>query len=167
MARFIIINLFGRSGVWIWNSFIVRFNWKLWRVNLNIPFINGVIIKSPRGSWKHRDLLGRRCPVFEVSCWRLAVPLSWWLNRLFTITGSELIHLYYKTWWAEFRAMDEAGISLVYNSSTVFANSPLSHAEICNNYRERCYIIFDGRWRDTTMRVLTWSGQCSWSSYHL
>ena len=45
MVHFIIIDLFDRSGVWIWYRFRVIFNWKLLRVNLNITIINGMMIK--------------------------------------------------------------------------------------------------------------------------
>ena len=58
MVHFIIINWFDRSGFWIWNRFIVRFNWKLLRLNLNITIINGMMIKYPHDSWNHRIFWG-------------------------------------------------------------------------------------------------------------
>ena len=54
MFHFIVINWFICSGVWIWNRFRVRFNWKLWRVDLNITIINLIIITSHCDSWNHR-----------------------------------------------------------------------------------------------------------------
>ena len=35
--------------------------------------------------------------------------------------GVELVHLYYKTWWEEFRATDDAGNSLMPNPSKAFS----------------------------------------------
>ena len=99
MVHFIIINWFDCSDVCIRNRFRVIFNWKLWRVNLNITIINGAMIKSPHGSWNHRAGFGRRGPGFEVIFWRLAVPLSWSFICFFTMKGVELIHLYSNTLW--------------------------------------------------------------------
>ena len=47
MVHFIIINWFDQSGVGIWNRFRVTLIWKIWRVNLNITIINGMMIKPP------------------------------------------------------------------------------------------------------------------------
>ena len=47
MVHFIIIKWFDQSGLWIWNRLIVRFKWKLWRANLNITIINGMMINPP------------------------------------------------------------------------------------------------------------------------
>ena len=115
MPHFTIINWFNRSGVWIWNIFRVKFNWKLWRVSLNITIINGMMIKSLRDSWKHRTCFGSRGYVFEVIFWRLAVPLYWWLSWFLTMKGVEFINLSSKTWWEKFRATDDTDISLVSN----------------------------------------------------
>ena len=134
MVNFIVINLFNSIGVLIWNIFRVELNWKLWSVILNITVVNGTVIKSPRGSWNHRDGFGRRGPGFEVSFWRLDVPFSWWFIWFFNMKGVELIHISSKTWWYKFRATYDAGISLVSNTSTSFANTLLSHAESCNNW---------------------------------
>ena len=167
MVYLIIINWFYRSFICIYNRSIVRFNWKIWRVNLNITIINGTIIKSTHDSWNHRTGFGRRITVFEVSCWRLAVPLSWWISWFLTMKGVELINIYSKTWLEESRATDDSGISLVYNSSTQFTNNLLSHAESCNNCLESCCKIVDGIRRNKITREMTWSGQCLWSSNNL
>ena len=50
--------------------------------------------------------------------------------------------------------MDDAGISLVSNTSTEFANNFLFRTEICNNWIETCYIIVDGIRRTKIMRAL-------------
>ena len=47
MVHLIIFNWFNWSGVWIWNWFRIKFNWKLWRVNLNITIIIGMTINPP------------------------------------------------------------------------------------------------------------------------
>ena len=98
MVHFIIIHLFDRSGVWIWNWCRFTFNWKPWMVNYNITIINGMMIKCPHDSWNYRTVLGRRGPGFKVIFWRLYVTLSWWLVWLFTMKGIELIHLSSKNW---------------------------------------------------------------------
>ena len=164
MVHFIITNWFNWSGVWIWNWFRVKFNWELWRVNLNITIINGIIIKSTQDSWNNRTGFGGRGPGFEVICWRLAVPIYWWFIWFFTIKGVELICLSSKNWWEELRDTDDACISLVSNISTWSANTILSHVESCNNCLDRCCIIVDGIWRNKMMIAMTWSGQCSWLS---
>ena len=145
MVHLIIINLFDHSGVWIWNIFRVRFNWKIWRVKLNITIINGTMIKSPHDSWNYRTGFGRRGTGFEVICWRLDVPISWWISWLITTKGIELIHLSSKNWWEEVRAMDDAGIRLVTNTPTAFTNIFLSHADRFNNWMESWCIIVYGR----------------------
>ena len=167
MVYFIIINLFDHSGVWIWNRFRIIFKWKLWRMDLNITVINGMMIEYPHDSWNHRTDFGRRVPGFGVRFWRLAVPLYWWLSWFITIKVVEFIHLYSKACWEEFRATDDAGISFVSNPSTAPANNILSHVERYNNYLESWCISVDGRWRTKIMRALTWSGQCSWTSNYL
>ena len=116
---------------------------------------------------KPQEFFGRRGPIFEVSCWRLAIPLSWWISSFFTMKGVELIHLYYKTWWDAFRSTDDAGISLISNPFAAFTNTLLSHAESCNNWLESFRIIVDGIWRTKMMRALTWSGKYSWNSNHI
>ena len=126
-----------------------------------------MVIKSPHDSWNHRSGVGRRGPGFGVICWRLDAPLSWWLIWFFAIKGVELIHLSYQTWWEEFWATDDAGISFVSNYSTTFANNLLYHAEICNNWLERWCIIVDGIWMSEMMRSITWSGQFFFISNHL
>ena len=108
------------ENVWIWNRSRVRFNYKLWRVNLNFTIINGMMIKYLHYSWNHKTVFGRRGAIFEVIWCRLAVPLSWWISWSVATKGVEFIHLYYKTWWEEFRAKDDSGISLVSNPSTEF-----------------------------------------------
>ena len=160
MVHFIISNWFNRSGVWIWNRSRVEFSWKLWRVNLNITIINFMMIKYPHDSWNHRADIGRGGSGFEVSCCRLGVTLSWWFIWFFAVKGVELINLSYKTWWEEFMSMDDAGISLITNTSAEFANTLLSPVESCNNWLERWCIIFYGRRGTKIMRALTWSGQC-------
>ena len=95
-----------------------------------------MLIKSPHDSLNQRDGVGRRGPVFEASCWRYAVPLSWWFIWLITMEVIELIHLSSKTWWEEFWTMDDAGISFVSNYSRSIKNTLLSFAEICNNSLE-------------------------------
>ena len=92
MDHLIIVNWFDRSGFWIYNIFRVRFNWKLWRVNLNITIINGMMIKFLCGIWNNRTGFGRIGRGFEVSWFRLAVPLYWWLIWFFTMKFVELIH---------------------------------------------------------------------------
>ena len=91
MVHLIIINLFDRSGVWIWNRFRVIFNCKLLRLNLNITIINFMTINFSHDSWNYRDDFGRRCTEFEVSFWSLDVPLYWWLIWFFTMKEFELI----------------------------------------------------------------------------
>ena len=118
MVHFIIINLFDWSCVCIWNILIVRFNWKIWGVKLNITIINGIMIKYPRDSWNHRNGFGRRGTGFEVICWRLDVPFYWCLIWLFTMNRAEPINIYSNTWWEEFRDTDDVGIILVFNPST-------------------------------------------------
>ena len=85
MLHFIIINLFDWSGVWIWNRLRVRFNWKLWRVNLNITIINGIIIKSHTDIWNRSTGFGRIGTGFEVRFLSFAVPLSCWLIYFVTM----------------------------------------------------------------------------------
>ena len=58
--------------------------------------------------------------------------------------GVELIYISYKTLWEEFKATDDAGIILVYNTSTALANKLLYHVESCNNCLESFYIIVSG-----------------------
>ena len=95
MVHFIIINWFNWSDVWICNGFRIRFNRKLWRVNLKITITTGMMIKYNYDIWNHRTDFGRRGPGFEVICWRLTVPPSWWISFFFTMKGVELIDLYY------------------------------------------------------------------------
>ena len=167
MVHFIIINWFNWSSVWIWNIFIVKFNWKQLRVNLNTTMINGMMINYPYDSWNHRGGVGSRGPGFEVSWLRLAVPLYWWFIWSFTMKGFEVIHIYYNTWWDEFRGTDDAGIGLVSNPSTSFKNNLLSHVERYNKWLEIFFIIIDGGWRNKMMRAPTWSVQCCWSSNNI
>ena len=75
MILFIIINWFNRSGVWIWNWFIVRLNWKIWSGKINTAIINGNMIKSPHDIYNHRVGFVMGCPRFEVNFWRLDVTL--------------------------------------------------------------------------------------------
>ena len=164
MIHFIIINLFNRSGVWIWNWFIIRLNWKLWGGNFKITIIYGMMIQFPHDVWNHRVGSGRRGPGFEVSWRRLDVPFSWWFFWFVTMNCIELINIYPKTWWEEFWTTDDACIIFVSNSSTEFTNTFLSHLGSCNNWLESCCIIVAGRWRAEMMRTMTWSGQCGWSS---
>ena len=159
MVHFIILNLLDRGGVLIWNRFRGRFSWKLWRANLNIIIINGMVITSTHDRWNHRAGFGRRGTGFEVSFWILAVSLSWWLIWFFTMKGVELIHLYSTTQWEEFRATDDSGTSLVSNPSTEFKHSLLYHAKSCNIWLEICCIIVDGIRRKKIMIALTWSVQ--------
>ena len=121
-----------------------------------------ILIKSTHDRWNHRTGFGKIGPGFEVSCWRLAVSLSWWISWLITMNEVEFIHMYFKTWWEEFRATDDAGIRLVYNPSAAFENNLLYHAEISNNCLESCYIIVGVIRRTKKMIALTWGGQCSW-----
>ena len=164
MVHFIIINWFNWSGFCIWNRFIIRFNWKIWRVNLNITIINGTMIKSHCDSWNPITGFGGRGPGFEVSFLRLDVLLSWCLSCLITMMGVESVHIYSKTWWGQFRVMDDAGIILVSDSSTELSNTLLSHAESLNNWLGSFCIIFGGRLRTKMTIALTWIGQCSWVS---
>ena len=113
MVHFLVTNWFYCSGVWIWKWSRLRFKWKLWRLNLNITIINDMMIKSPHDSWKHRTGFGRRCPLLEASCWRLAVTLYWGIRWFVTMDGIALIHLFSQTLFEEVRATDDAGISLV------------------------------------------------------
>ena len=99
MVHFIIIYWFNQSDVWILNILRVKLNWNLLRVNLNITIIHVIMIKSPHDSLNNRAVVGRRGPGFEVSFWRLAVSLSWWLIWFFAMTVIEPIHLSSKTWW--------------------------------------------------------------------
>ena len=119
MINFIIINWFNWSGVWIWVWFRVKINWRLWIGNFNVTFINVMMIKSPRDSWNHRVGFGRRGPGFEVSCWRLDVPLYWWFIWFITMKCIGLINLSPKIWWGRGWTTNDAGIILLYNSSTV------------------------------------------------
>ena len=167
MVYLIILNWFDWSGVRIWNRFIVIFKWKLWRVNLNITIINGIMIKSPHDSWNNMTGLRRRVTRFEANFRSLAFPLSWYFSWFITMKDVELVHLSSGTWWDKVRATDDAGIRLVSNSSTAFTNSLLYHAYSCNNWLESWCIIFDGKWRTKMMRALTWDGQGNWISNHL
>ena len=63
-----------------------------------------------------------------MSCWRLAVTISWCISWFITTKGNELIRLYSKTLWEEFRAADDAGISLVSNPSTLFTSNILDYS---------------------------------------
>ena len=157
VVHFIIIDWFYWSGVCIWNIFRIRFNWEIWRVNLKTTIINGIIIKSTHDIWNHKTGFWRKNTGFEVSCWRLALPISWWISWFITMKGVEYIHLSSKTRWEEFRATDDSVIILVYNPSTAFTNNLLYHAKICNSYLETWCIIIGGRWSIKTMRALTWS----------
>ena len=167
MVHWIIIIWLNRIGVWIWNLFRVKFNWKIWGVNFNITIINGMMIKSSRDSWNHRAGFGRKGYGFEVSCWMFSSQLSWRLIWFFTITFVEIIRLSYQTWWEGFWATDDAGISPVSNSSTAFSNTLLSRTESCNNCMEKWCIIVDGIWRTEMMIAMIWSGKCCWKSNHL
>ena len=118
MLHFIIINWFNHSGVQIWNRFRGRFKWIVLRMNLNITIINGTMIKSTHDNRKHRTRFERRCMVFEVNCYKLAIPLSWFISWFITMKGVELFNIYSKTWWEEVRSTDDAGIRIVSNSST-------------------------------------------------
>ena len=55
----------------------------------------------------------------------------------------ELIHISSKTWWEEFRATNDAGISLVSNPSTALLHNILSHADSWNKFLGICCIIVD------------------------
>ena len=154
MVHFITTNLFNWSGVWIWNRFRVIFKWKQWRVNLNITIINGMMIKYPHYSWNHRDGFGRRRHGFEVSCWRFAVPLSWWISWFIAIKGVEMVHISSKNWRKEFMATDDAGIILMLNYSTEFTNNLLLKSESCNNWLESCCINVGVNWRTKMMRAM-------------
>ena len=147
MIHFIIIFWSNQSGVWIWNWFIVKFNCKIWSVDFDITIINDIMINSPHDSWNNRAGVGSRGPGFEVRCYRLASPLSPWFVWFITMKGVELIRVSSKTWWGEFRDMDDSGINFLSNYSTTFENNLLYHAEICNNWLYWCCIIVDGRWR--------------------
>ena len=155
MLHLIITNWLNWNGVWIWNGFRVKFNRKLWRVNININIINSIMTGSPHYSWNHRAVVGRRGPVFEVSLWRLTVPLYWWFIWFFNMKYVALIIFSSKTWWEEFMAMDDACISLVSNPSTAFSNNVLYHADIWNKFLEIYCIIVDGRLRNKMTRSLT------------
>ena len=167
MVHFTIINWYNWIGVCIQSIFRDIFNWKIWKVNLKITIINGMIIKSPRDSWNHRTGFGRRVSVFEVSWWSLAVKLTWRLIYFFIMKGFGPIHLYSNNWWEEFRATDDAGIRIVSNPSTEFGNTLIYNADRCNNYLERCCILFGGRRRTKMMRAPTWSDKYSWVSNNL
>ena len=167
MVHFIIVNWFHRSGVQIWNRFRGRLKWILWRVNLNITIINGIMINYSHDSWNHRTGFGRRGPGFEVNCLRLSIPFSWCIKWFITSKGVELVHFYSKTWWEEIRAKDDSGISLVSNSFTEFGNNVLSNAKSCNKCLESCCIIVDEIRRTKMTIVLNWSVQCTWGYNHL
>ena len=122
------------------------------------------LIKSHCDSWNPITGFGGRGPGFEVSFWRLDVLLSWCLSCLITMMGVESVHIYSKTWWGQFRVMDDAGIILVSDSSTELSNTLLSHAESLNNWLGSFCIIFGGRLRTKMTIALTWIGQCSWVS---
>ena len=155
------------NGGWIWNISRVKFNWKICWVSLNITIINDMMIKSPHDHWNHRAGVERRGTGFELRWCKLSVPLSYWFILFFNIKGIELIHLSSKTWWEEFRATYNAGISLVSNPSTSFATIILSHADIYKNYLVRWCIIVDVIWRTKIMIVLTWSGLRCWISNNI
>ena len=121
------------------------------------------MIKSPHYSWKLKTGFGIRVPGFKVIWLKLDVPLSLWISWLFTMKVFELT----KTWWEEFRAMDDSGIFLLSNTSTSFANTFLSHVEICNNWLESCCIIVDGRQTNKMTRALNWRSQCNFGSNNL
>ena len=63
----------------------------------------------------------------------------------FNMKVVELIHLCSNDLREKVWAMDDAGISLVSNPSTSFANTLMYHVEICNNWLERLCISVDGR----------------------
>ena len=162
-----IINLLDQSGVWICNILRVSFNWEIWRVKTNTTIINMMMIGSPHDSWNHRTDFCSSGTESEVSCWRLVVPLSWWLIWFFIVKGVELINIYSKIWWEAFMATDDAGINLVSNPSTALTSNLPYYAEICNNWMKRLCIIDDGILRHKMLRALTWSGQCCWSSNNI
>ena len=118
MVNLIIFNWFNWSGVWIWIWFRVKFNWKLWRVNLKITIFNNIIINYSHDTLNPNTGFGRRVPVLEVILCRLAVPLSWCTSWFFTMKCLELIHISFNNWWWGFRASNDADISLVSNPST-------------------------------------------------
>ena len=167
MVHLIIVSWFNRSGVWIWNWFRVKLNWKTWSVNLKTTIINGMMINFPHDSWNHRYGVVRIGPRFEVSCWMLADTLSWWFIWFITMKVVGLIRISYKIWWEVFWTTDNAGISLESNYSTALSNILLSCAEICNNWLERLCIIFNGRWRFEMMIELIWIDRCFWGSNRL
>ena len=164
MVHLVIINWFDWSGICMCNIFRVRFKWKQLMVNLNITITNDMIIKSPHDSWNHKTGFGRRRPLFEVSCWRLSVLLSWWISWFVTMKSIELIHLSSNTLWEYFSSTDNAGIRLVYSYYALFSNNLLSNLEIFNNWLDSCCIIVGERLRTKMMKELPWSGQCSWGS---
>ena len=94
MVHLIIVNWYNWSDIWIWNRFRVRLYWKIWRVNLNIAFINVMMIISPHDILNHRDGFGRRSPGFEVSFQRLSGPLYLWLSWFITMKGVERIQFF-------------------------------------------------------------------------
>ena len=103
-----------------------------------------MMIKYPHDSENHRPVFRSRGPGFEVSWWRLAVTLYWWLSWFIATKGVAFFHISFKTWWEEVRAADDAGISHVSDYSTEFATSLLSNAEICNNWLKGFYITVGG-----------------------
>ena len=157
-VHFIITNWFDWNAVHIQNIVICRFKWILWRINLNINIINGIMIKYTHDGKNHRTSFGRRGIGFELICWKLSVPLSWWLSWFITIKVVELDHLSSKTWWEEVRAMYDSVISLVSNYSTSFVNSLLLNVENYNECLESCCSIVGLIWSTKMIKELTWSG---------
>ena len=121
-----------------------------------------MMIKYNHDSLNHRAGFGRRGPVFELSWWMLAFLISCWISQFITINIFQLVHLYSKTWLEEVIYKYDTGIGLIFNSSTVFANSLLSNAESYNNWMGSCCIIFGERRGTKIVMVLIRIIQVSW-----
>ena len=80
LVHFTIITWFNWSGLRIWNQVICILKWIIWRLKLKITITNGIMMKYPRDSQKHRTGFRRRDPGFEVKFWRVDFPLSWWIS---------------------------------------------------------------------------------------
>ena len=162
MVNFIIINLFGWSGIWICKRFRGIFQYIILSVKLDITIINDMMIGYSHDSRNHRNGLGRMVAGFEINCWRLFVLLSWWFIWFIAVNCIEFIHIYPKTGWEEVRTTDYSCVSLFPNYPISFTNNFLYNTYICNEWLERRCISVVGRWSAKIIIFLTLRSQVIW-----
>ena len=99
MFHFIIIDCFDWGVIWVWKRVRGVFQWIILIINLYITIINIIMIESPHDNQNHGNGIGIRYAWFEVNCWRLAAPLSWWFSFFVIMNFIEFVHLSHKTDW--------------------------------------------------------------------